>query len=101
MYAVVKLQVLGFHFLNVLQNTKLHTPFHELIFTHSLTAPDGTHELFVGLTDRVVAAFRWNEASSSLELRQKWILTGQVIYIIYIYTWTCMLIMRAKSRVTI
>ncbi|KAL5503156.1 hypothetical protein EMCRGX_G010063 [Ephydatia muelleri] len=40
-------------------------------------APDGTHELFVGLTDRVVGAFRWNEASSSLELRQKWILTGQ------------------------
>ena len=44
----------------------------------TLTAPDGTHELFVGLTDRVVGAFRWNEASSSLELRQKWILTGQV-----------------------
>ena len=50
---------------------------------YSLSGPDGTHELFVGLTDRVVGVFRWN--GDTLELHHKWILSGQVINYVHLH----------------
>jgi len=42
------------------------------------TAPGGTHELFVGHTDRGVGVYQWSEEESNLLLVKKWSLSGQV-----------------------
>lgn len=61
-----------------LSGTVYYSPF--------TTAPQGVCDLVVGHTDRCLAVYQWCEQSRSLEIVEKFKLSGQVsttIYVLY------------------